>query len=42
MGKSKILIIEDDSDILLILKEQLKLDGFEVYGAETAEKGLNC
>ncbi len=40
MGKSKILIIEDDSDILLILKEQLELDGFEVYGAETAEKGL--
>jgi len=40
VGKSKILIIEDDSDILLILKEQLELDGFEVYGAETAEKGL--
>jgi len=38
--KAKILIIEDDRDILLILKDQLELDGFEVYGAETAQEGL--
>ncbi len=37
---TKILIIEDDQDILLILKEQLELDGFVVFGAETAAEGL--
>ncbi|NPA48791.1 MAG: response regulator transcription factor [Thermodesulfobacteria bacterium] len=38
--KAKILIIEDDSDIVFILKEHLELDGFEVYGAENAEEGF--
>lgn len=40
MPRAKILIIEDDRDILLILKDQLELDDFEVFGAETAQKGL--
>ncbi len=38
--KAKILIIEDDSDIVFILKEHLELDGFEVYGAENAKEGF--
>ncbi|WP_022853621.1 response regulator transcription factor [Thermodesulfatator atlanticus] len=39
-GKTKILIIEDDLDIIYVLKEHLELDGFEVFEAETAKKGL--
>ena len=38
--KAKILIIEDDSDIVFILREHLELDGFEVFGAENAEEGF--
>jgi len=40
VAKASILIIEDDRDILLILKDQLELDGFEVLEAETAKEGL--
>ena len=39
-NKAKILIIEDDSDIVFVLKEHLELDGFEVYGAESAQEGF--
>ncbi len=40
MNKTKILIIEDDQDILLILQEQLELDGFKVFGTPNAGEGL--
>ncbi len=38
--KNKILIIEDDSDIVFVLKEHLELDGFEVFGVENATEGI--
>ncbi|AEH46068.1 two component transcriptional regulator, winged helix family [Thermodesulfatator indicus DSM 15286] len=38
--KAKILIIEDDLDIIYVLKEHLELDGFEVLEAENGLKGL--
>lgn len=38
MGK-KILVIEDDADILTILKDQLELDGYDVACASSGEKG---
>ncbi len=40
MNQRKILIVEDDQDILTILKEQLKLDGYEVEGATTGKNAL--
>ncbi len=40
MNKNRILVIEDDKDILTVLTGQFKLDGFEVQGALTGKKGL--
>ena len=40
MGKKKILIVEDDKDILTILRDQLELDNYEVKGAITGEEAL--
>ncbi len=36
----KILVIEDDPDIRMILKGQLEMDGYEVYDAETGSDGI--
>ncbi len=40
MSAKKILVIEDDPDIMTILKAQLVLDKFDVQGAATGEEGL--
>ncbi|HID96591.1 MAG TPA: response regulator transcription factor [Thermodesulfobacteriaceae bacterium] len=40
MDARRILVIEDDEDILTVLKDQLELDGFEVAGAGTGQEGL--
>ncbi len=40
--KTKILIIEDDSHILLGLEEVLKSDGFEVAVCDRGDKALEC
>ncbi len=42
MSETTILIIEDDEDILTILKDQFVLDGFSVYGVTTAEAGIKA
>ena len=42
MNKTSILIIEDDEDILTILKDQFALDGFSVQGVTTAEEGIKA
>ncbi len=39
MGE-KILVIEDDADIMTILKDQLELDGYKVACASTGKSGL--
>ncbi len=39
MGE-KILVIEDDADIMTILKDQLELDGYKVACASTGKAGL--
>lgn|SRR3989338_8525198 len=39
MGK-KILVIDDEPDILMVLANRLKLAGYEVENAETGEEGL--
>lgn len=39
MGK-KILVIDDEPDILMVLANRLKLAGFDVENAETGEEGL--
>jgi two-component system response regulator GlrR len=38
--KHKILIVDDDNDILLLLKKWLEGDGFDVATAESAEQAL--
>ena len=38
--KRKILVIEDDPDILEILDYNLQQEGFEVFSAEDGERGL--
>ena len=38
--KHKILIVDDDNDILLLLKKWLEGDGFDVATAESAEEAL--
>ncbi len=40
IGSKKILVIEDDPDIRMVLKGQLDMDGYEVYEAETGREGL--
>ena len=38
--KRKILVIEDDPDILEILDYNLQQEGFEIFSAEDGERGL--
>ena len=38
----KILVIDDDRDMCLLLKRFLTKHGFEVLEANTAKKALNC
>ncbi len=40
MDKSKILIIDDDQDILETTGSLLEHEGFEVHSAETVERGI--
>ncbi len=40
MASNKILVIEDDEDILTVLCDQLELDGYEVMKARSGEEGL--
>lgn len=40
MNQKTILVIEDDKDILTILKDQLELDGFSVAGASMGDQGI--
>jgi len=40
MDKSKILIIDDDLDILETTGSLLEHEGFEVHSAETVERGI--
>jgi len=40
MTKQKILLIEDDEDQILMYQTKLELEGFSIFAAETAEKGL--
>ena len=40
MAKTKILIVEDEDDILFLVKENFKTEGFDVFGAGTAEQGI--
>ncbi|MCX8188517.1 MAG: response regulator [Nitrososphaeria archaeon] len=39
-GKSRILVVDDDADILQSLKEILETRGYDVDVAENAQKGL--
>ncbi|MDD3471734.1 MAG: response regulator transcription factor [Syntrophaceae bacterium] len=41
MSHTKILIVDDDPDIALILKDNLELDGYEVQVAENAKQALS-
>ena len=36
----KILIIEDESELVELMKDRLELEGFEVFSAEDGEDGL--
>ena len=40
MSDNKILIIDDDQDILETMGSLLGHEGFEIYSAETVEKGI--
>ena len=40
MDKTKILIIDDEKDLLDLLKEKLELEGYEVVTASDGEEGL--
>ena len=40
MGKTKILVIDDEKDLLDLLKEKLELEGYEVVTAGDGEEGL--
>jgi DNA-binding NtrC family response regulator len=39
-GKRKVLIIDDDAEILNLLRQVIELERFEVITGETAEKGI--
>ncbi len=39
MAQKKIVVIEDDKDILTVLGDQLELDDYEVFRASTGEEG---
>ncbi len=40
MGKTKILVIDDEKELLALLKERLELEGYEVITASDGEEGL--
>ncbi len=40
MSQTKILIIDDDEDIIETTGELLKLEGYKIYSADTTEKGI--
>lgn len=40
MAKTKVLLVDDEEDILFLLKSNFKEEGFQVLAAKTAEKGL--
>lgn len=40
MAREKILVVEDEENILEAIKYSLASEGFDVYGAEDGEKGL--
>jgi two-component system, OmpR family, alkaline phosphatase synthesis response regulator PhoP len=41
MGKQKILVVEDEADILQLVSYNLTREGFEVAGVSTGEEGLD-
>jgi len=41
MGRNKILVVDDDSDILTIIKDNLKLDGYEVFTATLGKDAIS-
>ena len=41
MSKTKVLIIDDDEDIIETTGELLKFEGFEIHSADTTEKGIS-
>ena len=42
MAKRSVLLIEDESDILDMIRLRLKKEGFDVFVADTGEAGLAC
>lgn len=42
MGREKILVIDDDPDILKVLQENLRLEDYEVFTAATGEEALRA
>ena len=40
-GNRRILILDDEADIRLVVKQALESHGFEVYGAKTGEEAIN-
>jgi len=40
MAREKILVVDDDPDILKVLKENLRLEDYEVFTASTGEEAL--
>ena len=40
MARENILVVEDEENILEAIKYSLTSEGFDVYGAEDGEKGL--
>jgi DNA-binding response OmpR family regulator len=42
MAVGPILVVDDDPDILTILKDNLELDGYRVYTTTTGKKALNA
>ena len=41
MGQHNILVVDDDHDILTIIKDNLKLDGYEVFTATLGKKAIS-
>jgi len=41
MSQTKVLIIDDDEDIIETTGELLKFKGFQVYSADTTQKGIS-
>ena len=40
MSNNKILIIDDDQDILETMGSLLEFEGFEIHAADTVERGI--